>query len=85
MEKITVKVCMGTNCFVRGASNLQELMEIVPKRYKNKVEVIGVPCLGMCSIDWELARTPYVKINDDVITNATVEKVINTIEAKLNQ
>ena len=84
MKKITVKVCMGTNCFVRGASNLQELMDIVPQRYHNKVEVLGVPCLGLCSIDWEKSRAPYVKIDEDVITDATVEKVINEIEAKLN-
>ena len=84
MKKITVRVCMGTNCFVRGASNLQELMDIVPQRYGSKVEVMGVPCLGMCSIDWEKGRAPYVKIDDDLVTDATVEKVINEIEAKLN-
>lgn len=84
MKKIVVKVCMGTNCFVKDASNLQELMEIIPARYGDKVDVFGVPCLGLCSIDWKNSRTPYVKVDDEIITEATVEKVINEIEAKLN-
>lgn len=84
MEKIIVKVCMGTNCFVKGASNLQELMEIIPARYGETVDVLGVPCLGLCSIDWKQSRAPYVKVDDEIITDATIEKVINAIEAKLN-
>ena len=30
MEKISVKVCLGTTCFVMGGSNLQELNDIIP-------------------------------------------------------
>ena len=29
MEKISVKVCLGTTCFVMGGSNLQELNDII--------------------------------------------------------
>ena len=36
-KKIDVKVCLGTTCFVMGASNLQELMDLVPKKYGDKV------------------------------------------------
>jgi NADH:ubiquinone oxidoreductase subunit E len=83
MEKIKVKVCLGTTCFVMGAAQLQELMELVPKKFGDRVEVTGNPCLGLCSIDWEYSRAPYVKIDDDVIVEATVEKVLNAIERKL--
>lgn len=83
MEKINVKVCLGTTCFVMGSSNLQELIETVPEKYGDKVEVSGVPCLGLCSIDWEYSRAPYVKVNDDVVYEATVEKVLSAIERKL--
>ena len=37
MEKISVKVCMGTTCFVMGGANLQELTEIIPRKYGDKV------------------------------------------------
>lgn len=83
MKKIEVKVCLGTTCFVMGSSNLQELMEIVPEKYGEKVEVIGSPCLGLCSINWEYSKAPYVKVDNDVIQEATVEKVIAAIDGKL--
>lgn len=84
MEKISVKVCLGTTCFVMGASHLQELMEIVPQKYGERVEVSGHPCLGLCSINWEYSKAPYVKVDDDVIVEATVEKVLSAIERKVN-
>ena len=82
-KRISVKVCLGTTCFVMGSANLQELLEVVPRKYGDKVEVAGVPCLRLCSIDWEFSKAPYVKVDDDIIKEATVEKVLNAIEEKL--
>ena len=42
-KKISVKVCLGTTCFVMGSSNLQELIETVPAKYGDKVEVSVCP------------------------------------------
>ena len=83
MAKVNVKVCLGTTCFVMGSSNLQELIDIVPKKYGKDVDVAGSPCLGLCSIDWEFSKAPYVKVNDEVIKEATVEKVIAAIDKEL--
>ena len=83
MKKVSVKVCLGTTCFVMGSANLQELIEIVPAKYGNKVDVSGVPCLGLCSVDWEFSKAPYVKVNNEVIREATVEKVLNEIDKQL--
>lgn len=83
MEKISVKVCLGTTCFVMGGANLQELIEIIPRKYGNKVEVSGSQCLGMCSIQWNYSKAPYVKIDDEIIEEATVEKVLAAIDRKL--
>lgn len=83
MEKVSVKVCLGTTCFVMGSANLQELIEIVPAKYGDKVDVSGVPCLGLCSVDWEFSKAPYVKVNNEVIKEATVEKVLNEIDKQL--
>ena len=82
-KKVSVKVCLGTTCFVMGSANLQELIDLVPRKYGEKVEVMGVPCLGMCSINWEFSKAPYVKVDDDLVSEATVEKVLAAIEAKL--
>lgn len=83
MEKVSVKVCLGTTCFVMGSANLQELIEIVPAKYGDKVDVSGVPCLGLCSVDWEFSKAPYVKVDNEVIKEASVEKVLAAIDAKL--
>ncbi len=80
MEKIQVEICLGTTCFVMGSSHLQELIELIPKRYNNKVEVSGKPCLGLCSQDCEYSQAPYVKVNNEVVSQATVEKVLKVIE-----
>lgn len=84
MGKISVKVCLGTTCFVMGSANLQELIDIVPQKYGEKVDVSGVPCLGLCSADWEFSKAPYVKVDDEIIKEATVDKVINAIDSRLN-
>ena len=83
MKKVSVKVCLGTTCFVMGSANLQELIEIVPAKYGDKVEVSGVPCLGLCSVDWEFSKAPYVKVDNEIIKEASVEKVLAAIDAKL--
>ncbi len=83
MEKVSVKVCLGTTCFVMGSANLQELIDIVPAKYGDKVDVSGVPCLGLCSVDWEFSKAPYVKVNNEVIKEATVEKVLSEIDKQL--
>lgn len=85
MEKVSVKVCLGTTCFVMGSANLQELIDLVPRKYGDKVDVSGVPCLGLCATDWEFSKAPYVKVDNDVIKEATVEKVMAAVEAKLTK
>jgi len=83
MKKIEVKVCLGTTCFVMGSSHLQELAELVPQKYGDKVEVSSSPCLGLCSINWEYSKAPYVKVDNEVVSEATVEKVLYEIDRKL--
>ena len=83
MEKIEVKVCLGTTCFVMGSSNLQSLSELVPQKYGDKVHVSGSPCLGVCSTNWEFSKAPYVKVNNEIVQEATVESVLAEIERQL--
>ena len=83
MERVAVKVCTGTTCFVMGGANLQELHDIIPKKYGDKVELTASNCLGLCSINCEYSRAPYVKVNEEVVSEATVEKVIAEIDRQL--
>ena len=83
-KKVNVRVCLGTTCFVMGSANLQELIELVPRKYGDQVDVAGSPCLGLCSIDWEFSKAPYVKVDEEIVNEATVEKVIEVIDRKLH-
>ena len=83
MAKVEVKVCLGTTCFVMGGSNLQELNEIIPQKYGDKVELYAANCLGLCSINWEYSKAPYVKVNEEVVSEATLEKVLEEIDKQL--
>ena len=85
MEKIQVKVCLGTTCFVMGSSNLQELTELAAKKYGDKVEVTDSPGLGFCSVNWEYSKAPYVKVDEEVIAEATVDKVLAEIDKRINK
>jgi len=83
MGKISVKVCTGTTCFVMGGASLQELLEIIPKKYGDTVDVATSNCLGQCSINWEYSRAPYVKVNENVVCEATVERVLEEVDKQL--
>ena len=83
MDKILVKVCMGTGCFIKNSAIVQQLNDIIPKNYKDSVEMEPIQCLGLCSIKWEDSKAPYVKVDDDVIEEATVKKVLQCIDKKL--
>ena len=83
MSKIKVNVCLGTSCFVVGRTILPELKSVVSDKYEDMVEVIGGPCLGLCSIKCEKAKAPYVKVDEEIIEEATVEKVLAVIEKKV--
>ncbi len=83
MKKISVKVCLGTTCFVTGSANLQKLTEIIEEKYADKVEVESSPCLGVCSTNWEHSKAPYAKVGTVIVQEASVENVLNEIERQL--
>ncbi len=85
MDKISVKVCFGTTCYVQNSIYLQKLKEIVPKKFGDNVTIASSPCLGVCSTNWEISKAPYIKVNDVLIQEATVEKVIAEIEAQIKK
>jgi NADH:ubiquinone oxidoreductase subunit E len=82
MSKLAVKICLGTTCFVMGGSELQELPEKLPASYKKLVSISGCPCLGQCGA--AATRAPYVLIGDELLSEASIEKILKKITEKLN-
>ena len=83
MEKIEVKICCGTTCFVMGSSYLNELYDLIPQKFGDNVVVGQSLCLGQCSNSDKHSKAPYVKVADEIVSEATVQKVMEVIEKRL--
>lgn len=83
MENIEVKICSGTTCFVMGSTYLNELYEIIPQLYGDKVIVKPSLCLGQCSSSDKHSKAPYVKVDDEYVSQATIEKVLEVLKKKV--
>lgn len=79
MEKIKVKLCAGTACFVMGAPQIQTLEFAAPEDIADKIEVIEVRCMNYCNKNKGYNKGPYVEVNNELIEEATFEKVVAKI------
>ena len=84
MKKITVSICTGTACFVMGASELMLLEEELSPELKEIVEVEGITCLDLCK-NAECGKAPFVKINDQVLSQASLPLVMEKIRQLVAQ
>ena len=85
MEKVKVKICEGTTCFVMGGETVKSMLSTLTEKYKDKVEITSVRCLGTCNKNDSFSKAPYVMVDDEEVSSANLEKVIAVIERKLNQ
>lgn len=86
MSKITVKICSGTSCFVMGAAQIQALEFSPPEDIADKIEIIEVRCMNLCKdTKAKYNRGPFVMVNDEVVEEATFEKVVNKIREILSK
>jgi NADH:ubiquinone oxidoreductase subunit E len=56
---------------------------MVPSRFGDIVNVVGHNCLGQCSKNLEAGGPPYVQVDDEIIPDASIEKVLQYLEIKL--
>jgi NADH:ubiquinone oxidoreductase subunit E len=80
MKKNKVSLCTGTACFVMGGSELLLLEEQLSDSLKTTTDIEGIPCFGLCK-NTKHFGAPFVKINDEVIEQATVQKIISRLIA----
>lgn len=80
---VTVSICTGTTCFVMGASELMLLEEYLPEDIKDQVEITGMTCFGKCK-NSEHGKAPFVMVDDKLVSEATIDSVLDAIREKLN-
>ncbi len=84
MEKVKVRICLGTSCFVMGASQIQELEFNVPEDIAGKIELVEERCMKLCdNVKDKYVKGPFVMVNDELIEEATYETVINKVRQVL--
>lgn len=82
MEKLIVKICTGTLCYVMGGSELQLLGDCLPEELQDKVEIVGATCLDFCNQEGH-GKAPFVIVGQTLVTAATISKVIEQINSEL--
>jgi len=70
-EKVKVRVCLGTSCYMKGSYKiLSDLIELVRKEdWAKNIEVVGTFCTENCD------KSPNVMINDILISEANTDRV----------
>lgn len=81
-KKSSVKVCVGTYCYVMGGSKLNNLKSQLPDDLKEEVYVEASVCLGCDKLGAE-PKPPYAEVNGKLMPQATLEKIIAAIRADL--
>ena len=52
-------------------------------KYQDKIEIEAVRCFEFCSQKDAFSKAPFVKVDDQIIDQANMEKIIKAIEEKL--
>lgn len=79
MEKIQVKICAGTTCFVMGGSELLLLPDLLDDDLKDRVQIEGINCFGECK-NSGCERAPFVTINGNLYTNVTLSSLLEEVK-----
>ncbi|MDF7799432.1 hypothetical protein P4C99_08145 [Pontiellaceae bacterium B1224] len=80
--RVKVSICTGTTCYLMGGAHLLTFDEMLDPCTAQDVEIVGSHCLGLCNNE-ENGRPPFVKVNDHIIADATLNKVLDTVRAEL--
>ncbi len=66
-----------------GGSGSKSILDTLTEKYGDKIEIISVKCFEICHKQDSFSKAPYVYVDDELISSASLEKVINVIEGKL--
>ncbi|MBO4727667.1 MAG: (2Fe-2S) ferredoxin domain-containing protein [Spirochaetaceae bacterium] len=77
---MTIAVCMGSSCHVKGAKTIIELLKekIKANNLEDKVTLTGTICLGQCA-----SGGANMKIDDEIVTGITRENFDNFFAEKV--
>ncbi len=83
-DKITVKICVGTACFVQGGADLLLYDDFLDPIDLANCSVEGVSCLGKCKDASSKEGAPFVQIGEVVHGDMTEDKLCKLIAEALH-
>ncbi|OGK09511.1 MAG: hypothetical protein A2W80_13285 [Candidatus Riflebacteria bacterium GWC2_50_8] len=82
-KKFKITICSGTTCYVLGGAQLMMLADSIPAELKDQVEIVDSNCIKACH--FENAQPPFVQINDYLMSQASVAKVVDYLRKHLQE
>lgn len=81
---VNVEICAGSKCMMTGASTMFDMLEELAKDlkeqgYEEEIRLEFSKCMQYCKGDASL--TPVVKINEEIVTKAKTQSVMEKIVA----
>jgi len=79
--KYTIRLCLGTACYVKGSKDIVEIMqrelglEVSKTSSDGRFTLVGVRCLGACGL------APVMMINDDTHPNINPKDTVKILDA----
>ena len=80
MEKINVKICAGTMCYVMGGAELRDAIESLLQNILEHLNVSYSPCLG-CSESEQ--APPFIEVNGKRIAGVSENSLIQIVKEEV--
>ncbi|MEA4863239.1 hypothetical protein SDC9_166947 [bioreactor metagenome] len=80
MDRIKLEICCGTTCYMLGGASLLNIERMLPEDWREMMDVSAQPCMDACAHE-NLGSAPFVRINGELLANATPEKVYRRVAA----
>ena len=82
---VTVTVCVGSSCHIKGARDLIMRFNALLKEHslEDKVELKGSFCMERCGegINWQINEQPFTSATVEDAVSTFKQKIVNTKEA----
>jgi len=87
-EKVVVKICVGTACFVQGGADLLLYNDFLDPNILAGCEIEGSSCLDVCKKTCDAAKAddkpPFISINGKVYGSVTQERFCKLLAEAVN-
>ncbi len=80
MEKINLKICMGTMCYVLGGAELKEAIEDLSEDIRDYLNISYSPCLGYCE---EKQEPPFIELNGRKIAGVSKTNLLQILKEEI--